>query len=452
MSTTMTRKIQLLPTNDIDETYKLLKDWRYHSFRLANHIMSERYSISQQVLTEITRNPKAEWNEIQNKLMKERVKEHIGKTTKIEPNFGYCLSKYPDYKDNLPSSIRVQVDQAVRKKYKTDIKSGLLKGNKSLSNYKLEKMNIYIPSGTREKKVSFFSFNPETGEYFFSSIARQYFKVKFGRDRSDNKTVVDRIISGDYKMPDSYIKIIDKKIFLFVPVSIDCEALEMDKNIAVGVDLGVSIPAYCALNNDDYKRMAIGSGKEIIDFRFSMKNRKTKLQKSLKMAKGGKGRNKKLKALDRLRDYEANWIKTKNHMISKQIIEFAVKNNAGTIKLELLEGFKEEHKKNLVLKNWTYFQLQEMITYKAKNAGIKVIYIDPYHTSQTCSICGNYEKGQRVSREQFVCKNPECKSNTREKDYFIHADHNAAINIARSNKTVAKKEDCEYYKTKVCIH
>ena len=35
-----------------------------------------------------------------------------------------------------------------------------------------------------------------------------------------------------------------------------------------------------------------------------------------------------------------------------------------------------------------------MIDYKAKKENIKVIFVDPYHTSQTCSACGHYEEGQ----------------------------------------------------------
>ena len=41
------------------------------------------------------------------------------------------------------------------------------------------------------------------------------------------------------------------------------------------------------------------------------------------MVKGGKGRNKKLQALDRIKDKERNFVKTYNHMISKNIVEFA---------------------------------------------------------------------------------------------------------------------------------
>ena len=64
-----------------------------------------------------------------------------------------------------------------------------------------------------------------------------------------------------------------------------------------------------------------------------------------------------------------------------------------------------------------------MIKYKADRVGIKVRYVNPAYTSQTCSRCGHIDKNNRQTQEKFICTN--C-------DYEINADHNASINIARS--------------------
>lgn len=105
--------------------------------------------------------------------------------------------------------------------------------------------------------------------------------------------------------------------------------------------------------------------------------------------------------------------------------------------MEMLEGFGEPDGHDFVLRNWSYFDLQKDVDYKAKRAGIKVVKIDPYHTSQTCSECGHFEPGQRKSQSEFVCAKCGAK---------IHADYNAAVNIARSDKVVKSKEECEYFK------
>ena len=83
-----------------------------------------------------------------------------------------------------------------------------------------------------------------------------------------------------------------------------------------------------------------------------------------------------------------------------------------------------------------------MIDYKAKKENIKVVFVDPYHTSQTCSACGHYEEGQREKQDEFICNNKECK-NFNEK---VNADYNASVNIAKSNKAVTSKLECEYFK------
>lgn len=142
-----------------------------------------------------------------------------------------------------------------------------------------------------------------------------------------------------------------------------------------------------------------------------------------------------MKALERFREKERNFARNYNHFLSYNIVKFALDNKAEQINLELLEMKKTQNKS--ILRNWSYYQLQNFIEYKAERVGIKVKYIDPYHTSQTCSECGNYEEGQRVEQDTFVCKRCWHKMN---------ADYNAARNIAMSYNYISKKEESEYYK------
>ena len=105
-------------------------------------------------------------------------------------------------------------------------------------------------------------------------------------------------------------------------------------------------------------------------------------------------------------------------------MDFAIKNKAKYKNVEDLTGFDNS---KFILRNWSYYQLQEFITYKANNVGIQVRKINPYHTSQTCSCCGHWEEGQRISQSKFICKNSNCKNYGKE----INADFNAARNIAQ---------------------
>ena len=74
---------------------------------------------------------------------------------------------------------------------------------------------------------------------------------------------------------------------------------------------------------------------------------------------------------------------------------------------------------NFWLNGWSFFQLQEFIRYKAERKGIKVIKINPYLTSQTCSKCGKI--GSRSSG-YFVCSH--C-------GYSLNSDLNASQNLAK---------------------
>ena len=238
---------------------------------------------------------------------------------------------------------------------------------------------------------------------------------------------MNRVINEDLEYASPQFQIKKGAFYLLLPVKDVQETVSLKSDLSVGVDLGVSVPAYVALSKGKAHK-AIGSIDDFLRVRLQMQRRRKKLQVGMMNTAGGHGCKKKLAAGKILSDKERNFAKTYNHMISRRVVDFAIKHKAGTIKLESLKGFgrggdeaKEEEQK-FILRNWSFFELQTMITYKAKRAGIDVIMIDPYHTSQICSSCEHFESGQRLGRE-FICKS--CGSK-------LNADHNAAINISQS--------------------
>ena len=120
------------------------------------------------------------------------------------------------------------------------------------------------------------------------------FHLFFGRDRSNNRTIVERCLAGEYKYADSSIQLKDRKIFLLLVIDIPITENKPNENISVGVDLGVTVPAYCALS-DGLKRLSIGSKEDLLRVRLQFQNRKRSLQKRLKMVKWRKGTNKETK-------------------------------------------------------------------------------------------------------------------------------------------------------------
>jgi IS605 OrfB family transposase len=172
-----------------------------------------------------------------------------------------------------------------------------------------------------------------------------------------------------------------------------------------------------------------------------MQARRKRLNKSMTLTQGGKGKNKKLKVLDKIKECERNFVNTYNHNISKKVIEFAEKNGAGIIKLEFLTGIGQVDRNKPKLRNWSFYELQTMIKYKAERAGIKILFVDAYHTSTQCGICSNHEPKQRIDQTTFICKNTKCEGYGKK----VSADYNAALNIARSKKIVTNKLETQSF-------
>lgn len=333
------------------------------------------------------------------------------------------------------------VTQRAKKDFTTALKNGMARGERSLTTYKRD-----YPLMIRGRDLKFYY---EGEDVYIKWIKGIVFKVIIGRKDKNYKelqhtlheVIVNQELEVDkrnYKICDSSMGFTSNKLILNLTLDIKTSTKkEFKEGRVVGVDLGINIPAYVSLSDVSYIKRALGSEDRLIDTAMQMKHRLRRLQKEVSYAKSGKGRAKKTKALDVLRDKEANFRKTFQHKISKDIIEFAKQNNAGQINLEFLS--LKDSKNSFILQNWGYYQLQQMIEYKAEREGIEVKYVDPYHTSQTCSECGHYEEGQRETQEKFICKS--C-------GFSANADYNASRNIAMSTKYISSKEESEYYKLK----
>jgi len=355
--------------------------------------------------------------------------------TTSEKNTTYQLmgKEFP----NMPSHIKASLNDVITKNFSNEL-FDVLFGKRSLRTYRKGMPIPFMKSAMRFVKT-------DDGIHM-NWVSDIIFYLRFGKDLSNNRIIIDRIMDGIYKPSDSSIQIKNKKIFLLLCVDIPKEENVLDDTISVGVDLGLNIPAYCSLSEGN-PRIGLGSREDLLRVRVQMQKRRSQLQRNLKLTKGGKGRTKKLKALERLKDKERNYVRTYNHTIAFQIVKFAKENRAGVIKMEFLEGYGEDETNSFVLRNWSCYELQKFVEYKSEREGIKVVYIDPYHTSQICSECGNYEEGQRLSQTDFLCKNSDCSRKDKYgKNEIVFADWNASKNISISNKIVSSKGECEYFK------
>ncbi|MEG4294085.1 transposase [Microcoleus sp. C2C3] len=144
--------------------------------------------------------------------------------------------------------------------------------------------------------------------------------------------------------------------------------------------------------------------------------------------------------LRRLSGREQRFQKWLNHNISKQLVQEA-KQIGADLAFEDLTNIRESLNQKPRSKterrrtnNWAFYQLRLFVGYKANIAGVKVVFVPPAYTSQTCSRCGHIHpvKGKSY-RNGKVFKCGHCG--------FEHdADINAANNIAALGKSVSLPE------------
>lgn len=137
-----------------------------------------------------------------------------------------------------------------------------------------------------------------------------------------------------------------------------------------------------------------------------------------------KGTRSAKRLLRKRRRKEARYAADTNHRVSKQIVAEAQRTGCGLV-LEELKGIRDRVRlrkpQRATLHSWSFHQLGQFIGYKARRAGVVVVFVDPANTSRRCSACGHIDRKNRVSQAIFACR--RC-------GFAGHADVNAAVNLS----------------------
>lgn len=385
-------------------------------------------------------NKRLKLNSNRNKESYKTLQEAVGYVERTEIQKAICNAtdfkgdKYYD-KSLYQTHFRKGVDTGL-KDFKNDYIE-LMQGKRSPRIYNTYNI-LDITTVTQELKVEDIVKNGSTYDFKLTTQFNLRFNLGSKPSRAGQaKQTLEDVMSGNYiKLCDSKIQKKDKKFFLLLVMKISVDQPVLDKNRIMGIDLGMDIPAFTAMEyNPEWKR-SFGNKKELLDFKTRIKALKDQEKHKKVYLKGGHGRKRKLQGsrTESLRNRESNFSKTYNHTLSKQIVDYAIKNKVGKIRMEKIDskGLKDSK----VLGDWTYYMLQNMIQTKAESKGIEVEYVNPSYTSKTCSNCGcvkeDFKLGNRDGKDgrQFHC--PKC-------GLKLNCDHNAAINIAKGGILPLKK-------------
>ena len=364
----ITRKIELkivkdgLTDEEYDQQWKYLYQINNTIYLAANRISTHclfndeyemrlklhmpRYKEIEKELKKLDSDKKTSDKEIRDRLLNER-KELDEDVKNKKKDFLQCSKQNSTYqlvskefKQYIPSDILANLNQKIQENYNNNQKK-IESGERALSTYK---KGMEIPFSIRENK-RLKLFIKEEGIYlkWFKEIL---FRLEFGKDASNNRCIVERLIESDrqqknkgedYVANNSSIKLVkygkSTRIFLLLSIDIPAKKQVLDKDVVLGVDLGIKCPLYLAINKNDNFKMQIGDIEHFHNQRTMFQKRFKSLQKLI-CTQGGHGRKKKLEPLEKLKEKERNWVHTQNHVYSREVIKQALKQNARTIHME----------------------------------------------------------------------------------------------------------------------
>ncbi|MEV6231343.1 transposase [Saccharopolyspora shandongensis] len=193
------------------------------------------------------------------------------------------------------------------------------------------------------------------------------------------------------------------------------EAEQCEPDGFIGVDLGI---VNIATTSTGYRAAGRGLNRH--------RRRQRELRRTLQ-AKNTKSAKRLLKKRNRREQRHAT---NQNPIIGKTIVTEAERTSSG-IALEELKGIRQRVRlrksQRVTFHSWAFAQLGDFIVYKARRAGVPVVFVDPAGTSQQCCECGHIERKNRVSQALFTCRS--C-------GVVAHADRNASCNIAHRGMIV----------------
>ncbi len=335
------------------------------------------------------------WNECS------KVKFNIP-TNSIVLLHGQFYTKFRQSQPEIPSQLVISAEQSVLSAYRS-IKS---------NNQKLEKppekrkLSIRLDKRTYSYKNGVFSIislekRVKCSPYIYPKLQELISKYRF----------CDPLL-------------FEKNGEVWICLTFDIPEILSQNKLAVGVDVGICNLAATSEGNLYQDKQFNGRKRKL---RFN----KRKLQSKLKTSKSARRKLKKLKRKER------NINQNFSHHLANKIISDT---KADTIVLENLKSIKvKKHKyqnKNRI-SQVPMFELRRILTYKALLNNKQVITVSPAYTSQIDHRTGKLD-GKRIGG-RYIGKDGQ----------ILHADCNAACNIALRSKLPCSISDYYAWQAKV---
>lgn len=167
----------------------------------------------------------------------------------------------------------------------------------------------------------------------------------------------------------------------------------------VGIDRGLR---FIAATYDETGHCDFMSGRDIMHKRDTFAAVRAELQ-----SRGTKSAKRKLKTIS---GRENRWMTDINHQLSKTLVArygkdtlFVLEDLTGVSFDETSLSDRSKHQRGQI-RSWSFYQLEQMLTYKALEAGSSVVKVSAEFTSQRCPKCGRIHKENRHHNiHEYIC-------------------------------------------------
>lgn len=346
--TIVTRKIQLLVDSN-DGAYILsvlhtIRNWQHLCRQAANFWVSHKYL--QEQLPEMVYLASGTRSVLSENLA----------TSQMNSTYQLLSHKF---KGQLPTHIISCLNKNLTGLYNKE-RVALMAGERSL---RLYRHPVPVPvKGTDIIRLQ------SNGRDFCFHIFRIPLRTYLGKDE-DKRILLQQTISGEVQLCSSSLMVEDGKLFLLACFKQPIQPATLNPEVLAEASLSLEYPITLKIGKHRY---TIGTKESFLHRRLAIQSARQRLQ--LATGRGGHGRKRKLKALEHLHGAESNYIRTELHRYSKKLVDLCIHHGAATILL-VHQTAKETAAKEdaFVLRNWSYYQLKEMILYKAQRAGIRML-------------------------------------------------------------------------------
>ena len=209
-----------------------------------------------------------------------------------------------------------------------------------------------------------------------------------------------KYLDGSYDLGTAKLVELKGLWYLHIPVTKVVEEFRKENvRHVVGIDRGLR---FLATTYDEQGRTGFVSGKEISAKRHHFQKLRRQLQ--------SKGTKSAKRVLKRISGRENRWMTDVNHRISKTLVEkfgrdtlFVLEDLAGVSFEE--SNLSKSAQQNCDLRSWAFYQLEQFLTYKARENRSEVLKVSAKYTSQRCPKCGTIRKENRDHhRHVYACQ------------------------------------------------